>query len=640
MNLQAVPGSGKTTALLAKLLILEKHLPFEDGSGILVLSHTNAAVEEITGRIGLHCPRLFAYPNFVGTIQSFVNQFLAQPYSQSYLHRRLPTIDTGAYQKEIWRRFQGIYWEKEAGEPGKWLWARHIGTAQKQTHSKSEANDVCQRRIEQTVKDMYLDLSDLQIRLFGNGTTLLKHSSDPKYLAIRRIITETVRASGIISYEYTYHLARVYLETAPRLQHILARRFPFAFVDEMQDMQGRQYALLETMFSAPSVRAYQRVGDKNQAIYSDEVMVDEIWTPRSTELRLTGSQRLSPRIAQVVAPFATSYIDIAGRNTSDSDGKVNDLPPCAIVYDDATATDVIRKFCELIKSHRSEGKMPEYSPYPIRAIAWVKDERGLQKYGLAYQPEAARSKGTHSCLKDYVVFARQEDWQGAGLRPIHKKIMDGLIKVLHLEGIRNPGSRSGYFNNRSLFKYLSETSPEFYDGLRLKSFEWSRRIYAGKADETYAEIKDFVPVLLAILGKQLAAAHDFLNADSAATASTDTSEPGHSEANDNMYRCPVTGIEVHVGTVHSAKGETHTATLYLESKYQGKYESEHLKVCFQGNLPRFSTSPNTDVYKKQSLKMVYVGFSRPTHFLCFAVHKDRFDEATFRERGWDIQSVC
>jgi hypothetical protein len=23
--------------------------------------------------------------------------------------------------------------------------------------------------------------------------------------------------------------------------------------------------------------------------------------------------------------------------------------------------------------------------------------------------------------------------------------------------------------------------------------------------------------------------------------------------------------------------------------------------------------------------MVYVGFSRPTHFLCFAVHKDRFD---------------
>jgi len=28
IDLQAVPGSGKTMALLAKLLILEKHLPF------------------------------------------------------------------------------------------------------------------------------------------------------------------------------------------------------------------------------------------------------------------------------------------------------------------------------------------------------------------------------------------------------------------------------------------------------------------------------------------------------------------------------------------------------------------------------------------------------------------------------------
>jgi len=35
IDLQAVPGSGKTTALLAKLLILERHLPFKDGSGIL-----------------------------------------------------------------------------------------------------------------------------------------------------------------------------------------------------------------------------------------------------------------------------------------------------------------------------------------------------------------------------------------------------------------------------------------------------------------------------------------------------------------------------------------------------------------------------------------------------------------------------
>ena len=47
IDLLAVPGSGKTTALLAKLFCLSKQLPFKDGSGILVLSHTNAAINVV-----------------------------------------------------------------------------------------------------------------------------------------------------------------------------------------------------------------------------------------------------------------------------------------------------------------------------------------------------------------------------------------------------------------------------------------------------------------------------------------------------------------------------------------------------------------------------------------------------------------
>lgn len=46
-DLLAVPGSGKTTALLAKLYCIAQNIPFEDGSGILILSHTNKAIEEI-----------------------------------------------------------------------------------------------------------------------------------------------------------------------------------------------------------------------------------------------------------------------------------------------------------------------------------------------------------------------------------------------------------------------------------------------------------------------------------------------------------------------------------------------------------------------------------------------------------------
>ena len=52
-DLVAVPGSGKTTALQAKLYCLSKSLPFDMGAGILVLSHTNAAVEEVKRRVSV-----------------------------------------------------------------------------------------------------------------------------------------------------------------------------------------------------------------------------------------------------------------------------------------------------------------------------------------------------------------------------------------------------------------------------------------------------------------------------------------------------------------------------------------------------------------------------------------------------------
>ena len=101
LDLQAVPGSGKTTALLAKLLILERYMPLQSGRGVLVISHTNAAVDEIKERIGKHCPKLFAYPNFVGTIQSFVDVFLAIPFYTNKFKKKPSRIDSEIYDSLV-----------------------------------------------------------------------------------------------------------------------------------------------------------------------------------------------------------------------------------------------------------------------------------------------------------------------------------------------------------------------------------------------------------------------------------------------------------------------------------------------------------------------------------------------------------
>ena len=53
VDVQAFPGSGKTTTLVAKLAILAKKWPYSN-AGICVLSHTNVAREENREKVRQH----------------------------------------------------------------------------------------------------------------------------------------------------------------------------------------------------------------------------------------------------------------------------------------------------------------------------------------------------------------------------------------------------------------------------------------------------------------------------------------------------------------------------------------------------------------------------------------------------------
>lgn len=47
---------------------------------------------------------------------------------------------------------------------------------------------------------------------------------------------------------------------------------------------------------------------------------------------------------------------------------------------------------------------------------------------------------------------------------------------------------------------------------------------------------------------------------------------------------------------------------------------------------------NQDIRAKETMKMMYVGFSRPTHLLCFACLKENVKDniELFRNAGWEI----
>lgn len=101
-DVSACPGSGKTTVLLAKLKILADRMPLDNGEGVCVLSHTNVAVNEIKTRLSSCADKLLNYPNYVGTIQSFIDSYIVKPYLKRKTTVALQVVDDEVFANHLY----------------------------------------------------------------------------------------------------------------------------------------------------------------------------------------------------------------------------------------------------------------------------------------------------------------------------------------------------------------------------------------------------------------------------------------------------------------------------------------------------------------------------------------------------------
>ena len=631
IDLQAVPGSGKTTALLAKLLILERKLPFADNSGILVLSHTNIAIDEIKHKIKLYCPKLFRYPNFIGTIQSFVDEFLAIPYYTTICKKKPVRIDNEIYEERVNHILQN-----------RWLPKYNLSLDDlKKIQNIKMAN-------QDLFKNIRLDTNDV------GEIILIKELNDKEKLNVKKpkgadysneekeklyewflSFKKNILKQGILHFDDAYFLAKAYLFHFPKIKEIIQKRFSYVFVDEMQDMETHQYDLLEKLFydDGNSTSIFQRIGDKNQAIFNNIESNEVNWIDRGNNLVLTNSHRLSSKIANVVKSFALNNpnnFDIIGLNECD-------IKPHIILFDDASKERVIPKFAELVKGFKEEGRLIDYGKYPIKVICWNakwKSETELRiiNYFPTYKKDNTKSKQDYDTLEDYLLFY---DRNSKTLKSIKNNIINAFLKVLRFENILDDNER--YFTKYILFKTLKEKYFEKYQEFNLKLYHWSMFILKGKLDEAYNEIKSYMNDFVKIFDetKNLTISSSLFNQESQTLQVPDNTEQ---LKDNNLYT--EGDINIEVATVHSVKGQTHCATLYLESFYYndgGKsYESQRLADAFLGNY-----ITNRGIRIKQSLKMTYVGFSRPTNLLCVAIHKDRFTQylSQINREIWEIKEI-
>lgn len=237
-DLLAVPGSGKTTALLAKLYCIAQNMPFEDGSGILVLSHTNHAIEEIEKKLKSFCSKLFEYPNFIGTVQSFVNKFLTIPFYENKNSKRIISIDDDYHDfcldKIVLTTFMANNDLKRIYRTPKIPWKYNF-----------ELSENINQIIDLETKNRILITKPR-----GNTRDYTDWSAAEKNIVEKKLyeIKLKLLKDGILNFNDSYFFANIYLRKIPIIKKILQKRFKYVFIDEMQDLEDIQIRLIDNIF--------------------------------------------------------------------------------------------------------------------------------------------------------------------------------------------------------------------------------------------------------------------------------------------------------------------------------------------------------------------------------------------------------
>jgi hypothetical protein len=521
-----------------------------------------------------------------------VDDFLAKPYFTKLYNRKVFKIDDQIYE-----------------DASKWINLQH-GT--KKYLSNFNHLEFHQLRFD---KDRNI------IKSLNKEMLLPASGNSPSY---KNILSEKEKIfqKGILHFDDVYYFAERYIHEAPIIKSILQKRFIFIFVDEMQDMEKHQINILEELFYNETCPypVYQRIGDRNQAIFND-IDHEAEWKIRSNKLTILGSHRLTQANADVVKWFGLSDIDIIGKSSIKVDQVIK--PYILKFDDDSKKCKIVVKFIDLIKSYQKLGLMPESFKHPIKVISWCKDRDEyenklcLKSYCPCFNEELAKPKVLYTCFEQYLYCYNKAD---KSFNSIRKNILNAIIHMLRCERIYQDQEKSVYFTKKALLKYIQERYPVEYKQFQLKLFKWCHNTYVEKQDMVIKEIRYYVPYLINLINQkkeELSKSLDFLF--------TPFNRSGANETIQNKEKCQNCMIGdqlIEMNSVHSSKGETHTATLYLESYFYGKHEIEKLGKQF---LQKEKLPESPDKRISQSAKMIYVGFSRATHLLCFAVNKNRFN---------------
>jgi len=368
---QACPGAGKTRVIAARFLRHITKVP--NTQGIALLSFTNAAADEIRdactdtklkGRIG--------YPNFIGTIDSFIAQYLVLPFEASATGERLQLVDS-------WDN-RGLGRIRLTG--GKSRWGMSLDSLiYKNGEPVIDLERINHPGAREEVKSNLKAYKAMAVtRLKGLNRSGYISCSDARQLALKRIRDP---------------------KQGSLLGRALGARFMEVLLDEAQDCNDEDLKIMEWLAKSgiPTVV----VCDPDQAIFDfrtqcnpkrlEEAVKDHV------KLLLTGNFRSSPSICQLAATLRENRPNRPKHDTPLGPYKDDAIPIGVLPYQGKPSSDLGESFLAKLEAY---GCLPERSCVLAHrasvaaksvGVAGSSGESSSTTFQLALAVAAYRAKG-------------------------------------------------------------------------------------------------------------------------------------------------------------------------------------------------------------------------------------------------------
>jgi len=625
LDVEACPGSGKTTLVVAKLAILARKWSYKD-RGICVLSHTNVAREEIQERLGNHPvgQKLLSYPHFIGTIHSFANQFLALPWLRSNGYSITAIDDDVCEQKR-----QGL-----------------LG-----------AN----RGVRYALQQNRIELRNVRITSKNFGISVRFRETTPTYTTLQNVCKQSAK-EGFFYYDELFVWADALLEDCPEITEAIQARFPIVFVDEVQDTQEMQSLLLSKVFprSCGSV-VVQRVGDSNQAIFSSPSAEDGATTdPFPDSSRIIGianSFRFGAKIGSLANPYSVLSVG--------DDGLIGvgpmvwpsgqEMKHTIFLFDDDNIEGVLPSFGKLLLASFTDEQI-NHRKFKAMAIGAVKKEpeedivpgsdkfpKSLCHYWNGFVPQMSKRDPMPKYMVNFIRVAQSKAKDAGSTSVAVEKIADGIIHLASYMGDIG-GMKNRTYRHRAVLERLrdNQESKEIYTSL-IRRLAISREDIEADIWEETSQLIKTIAQKLCMEYSESQRVNEFLSWQSAEGSLVDEMSTSRKAINTYEVTNDSRSVNIELDTIHNVKGQTHTATLVLET-FNFKHDFEHLLGWVVGNKRNGAGAGKRQL---KTLKLMFVGMTRPTHLLCLAMRKralgegDAFEEnkAKLKSFGWHVEET-